>query len=106
MKSYTLFLSRVGLCLGLLPGGLFGARSAAHRFGFLGPEIFPIERGVANLRVADLNGDGKMDLVCGENTPYSLQEGDCFSIPHGMPFSFKDGSPSLELLEVSMPPKH
>ena len=50
--------------------------------------------------------DGRMDLACGENTPYSLQEGDCFSIPHGMPFSFKDGSPSLELLEVSMPPKH
>ena len=67
MKSYTLFLFRLGLCLGLLPGGLFGARSAAHRFGFLGPEIFPIERGVANLRVADLNGDGKMDLVVANN---------------------------------------
>ena len=61
MKRISLFLL---LTVGL---ELMGARSAAHRFGFLGPEIFPIERGVQGLRAADLDGDGKMDLVVANN---------------------------------------
>ena len=41
--------------------------SAADRFGFLGPEIFPIGRGIDNLRQADLDGDGRRDLVLVNN---------------------------------------
>ena len=41
--------------------------SAAERFGFLGPEIFPVGRGMENLRQADLNGDGQRDLILVNN---------------------------------------
>jgi hypothetical protein len=40
---------------------------AAERFGFLGPEIFPVGRGIDNLRQADLDGDGRRDLVLVNN---------------------------------------
>ncbi len=43
------------------------APSAAERFGFLGPEIFPVGRGIDNLRQADLDGDGRRDLVLVNN---------------------------------------
>ncbi len=43
------------------------APSAADRFGFLGPEIFPVGRGIDNLRQADLDGDGRRDLVLVNN---------------------------------------
>ena len=38
-----------------------------ERFGFTGPEIFPIEEQVGSLRAADLNGDGLTDLVVANN---------------------------------------
>jgi hypothetical protein len=34
-----------------------------NRFGFAGREIFPIDNAIAQLKSADLNGDGKTDLV-------------------------------------------
>jgi hypothetical protein len=37
------------------------------RFGFLGPEIFPIDSGITQLRIADLNGDGLNDIVVVDN---------------------------------------
>ena len=43
------------------------APSAAERFGFLGPEIFPVGRGIDNLCQADLDGDGRRDLVLVNN---------------------------------------
>ena len=43
------------------------APSATERFGFLGPEIFPVGRGIDNLRQADLDGDGRRDLVLVNN---------------------------------------
>ena len=36
-------------------------------FGFTGPEIFPIEERIANLRAADVDGDGLTDLVVANN---------------------------------------
>src|SRR5258708_30860099 len=38
------------------------------RFGFNGPEIFPIDSQVSQLRVADLDGDGLNDLVVVNNS--------------------------------------
>jgi hypothetical protein len=37
------------------------------RFGFTGPEIFPIDSQIAHLRLADLDGDGLQDLVVANN---------------------------------------
>ncbi len=41
--------------------------SSAQKFGFSGPEIFPIEYLVSHLRAADINGDGLLDLVVANN---------------------------------------
>ena len=40
---------------------------AADRFGFTGPEIFPIDPQIAQLHVADLDGDGLNDLIIVNN---------------------------------------
>src|ERR1043166_7203640 len=37
------------------------------RFGFSGPEIFPIDFQIGNLHAVDLNGDGRVDLVVVNN---------------------------------------
>jgi len=37
------------------------------RFGFTGPEIFPIENQISQLRAADFDGDGLVDLVLANN---------------------------------------
>jgi len=38
-----------------------------NRFGFSGPEIFPIDNQISELRVADLDGDGLNDLIVVNN---------------------------------------
>ena len=38
-----------------------------NRFGFVGPEIFPIDPQIGQLRAADLDGDGLIDLVVVNN---------------------------------------
>ncbi|HLH55709.1 MAG TPA: VCBS repeat-containing protein [Verrucomicrobiae bacterium] len=38
-----------------------------NRFGFTGPEIFPIDNQLSQLRVADLDGDGLNDLIVVNN---------------------------------------
>ncbi len=43
------------------------APASPQKFGFLGPEIFPIEYLVSHLRAADINGDGLLDLVVANN---------------------------------------
>ena len=40
---------------------------ADSRFGFVGPEIFPVDNGIDFLRSADLDGDGRNDLVVVNN---------------------------------------
>src|SRR5205809_437218 len=37
-------------------------------FGFTGPEIFPIDSQISQLRVADLDGDGLNDLIVVNNS--------------------------------------
>src|SRR5579859_3467681 len=38
-----------------------------NHFGFTGPEVFPIDNQISQLRVADLDGDGLNDLVLVNN---------------------------------------
>ena len=44
------------------------AGSVSNRFGFTGPEIFPIDNQIGLLRSADLNGDGLNDLIVVNNS--------------------------------------
>src|SRR5258708_18292491 len=44
------------------------AETATNRFGFTGPEIFPIDNQIALLRSADLDGDGFNDLIVVNNS--------------------------------------
>jgi hypothetical protein len=44
------------------------ANTNDNRFGFSGPEIFPIDSQIGNLRVADLDGDGLNDLIVVNNS--------------------------------------
>lgn len=39
-----------------------------HHFGFTGPETYPIDPFIAQLRAADLDGDGLVDLVIANNS--------------------------------------
>lgn len=55
------------LLAGLLPAAALHAGTAALEFGFAGPEVFPIESQIANLRSADFDGDGLNDLVVVNN---------------------------------------
>ncbi|HEY4415996.1 MAG TPA: VCBS repeat-containing protein [Verrucomicrobiae bacterium] len=43
------------------------AATTTNAFGFTGPEIYPIDQGVALLHVADLDGDGLNDIVVANN---------------------------------------
>ena len=43
------------------------AAGTTNRFGFSGPEIFPIDKDISLLRVADLDGDGLNDLIVVNN---------------------------------------
>ena len=46
---------------------VLAANTNENRFGFLGPEIFPIDNGITQLRVADLDGDGLNDIIVVDN---------------------------------------
>jgi len=46
---------------------VLAADTNSTRFGFTGPEIFPIDNQMSQLRVADLDGDGLNDLVVVNN---------------------------------------
>ena len=43
------------------------AQSPTNRFGFTGPEIFPVDPAIGLLHAADLDGDGLIDLVIANN---------------------------------------
>ena len=44
------------------------AQTNASRFGFTGPEIFPIDNQIGLLHQADLDGDGRIDLILVNNS--------------------------------------
>lgn len=56
----------------VLGGAVFGAEGLANRFGFTGPEIFPVDNLAGILRVADLDGDGLNDLILANNARSKL----------------------------------
>ena len=49
------------------PFDRFGGPHQRHRFGFTGPEIFPIDNQISQLHVADLDGDGLNDIIVVNN---------------------------------------
>lgn len=51
----------------MLPALTTQAEPATNRFGFTGPEIFPVDPVISDLRVADLDGDGLNDIVVVNN---------------------------------------
>jgi hypothetical protein len=53
-----------------LVGAVFASdgETATNRFGFTGPEIFPIDNAIGLLQAADLDGDGLKDLVIINNS--------------------------------------
>ena len=55
----------VGACCHLAP--LMAAETVAQNFGFTGPEIFPIDDQIGQLRAGDIDGDGLQDLVVVNN---------------------------------------
>ena len=56
-----------GAVLGLSTVLSFGAEELTNRFGFAGPEIFPIENQISQLKNADIDADGLQDLVLVNN---------------------------------------
>lgn len=62
--SVRKLFSLVALCVSVGPAP---AAEDAVSFGFSGPETFPIDQLITQLRVADINGDGLNDLVVVNN---------------------------------------
>jgi hypothetical protein len=62
-----MFMQRLSVLTGcFLVGNLMASEPSKH-FGFVGPEVFPIDFGVGFLRCADFDGDGLIDLVVVNN---------------------------------------
>src|SRR6516225_7728704 len=68
-------LNRSRLCCGTIVAAalsiaLTGAadNSTTNRFGFAGPEEYPIDNQIGQLHVADLDGDGLNDLIVANNS--------------------------------------
>lgn len=60
-----------GLVVVLAGPGLLGAaesKAGSPTFGFAGPETFPIDNFIGQLRAADLDGDGLTDLIVANNS--------------------------------------
>jgi hypothetical protein len=60
-------LKLFGAVLGLSTVLSYGAEELTNRFGFAGPEIFPIENQISQVKNADIDGDGLQDLVLVNN---------------------------------------
>lgn len=56
------------VALALLASAGTRAAEPTNRFGFTGPEIFPIDNLISQLRHADLDGDGRQDLIVVNNS--------------------------------------
>lgn len=72
LRTMILFRKRLGwfgLAAVVAAAGILGARAAelTNHFGFKGPEIFPIDNLISNLRIADLDGDGLNDIIVVNN---------------------------------------
>lgn len=69
MKVFTRAAMAAGFAAAaLVSRSSFAADDVSNRFGFTGPEIFPIDSQIELLRSADLNGDGLNDLIVVNNS--------------------------------------
>lgn len=68
MQKRMIFWLVLGGSLLVGPGMAWGAElPGTPPFGFSGKEMFPIAPGIRHLRVADLDGDGRLDLAVANN---------------------------------------
>src|ERR1700761_5042886 len=67
MKQFMKFLSVALTTTAFFSQLSARAATTTNAFGFSGPEIYPIDQGVALLHVADLDGDGLNDIVVANN---------------------------------------
>lgn len=70
----TIFFRRWVAAVGIfaVAAGSTQGELTTNRFGFTGPEIFPIENGIGMMQAADLDGDGLKDLVVVNNARSKL----------------------------------
>ncbi len=69
MQTYNLIARRL-LCVVFILAcaqSIFSETTTTNRFGFKGPEIFPIDPAISLLRAADIDGDGLNDLIVVNN---------------------------------------
>ncbi len=67
-NGFTQGAAVLAVIVAAIPGApALSAASAALDFGFTGPEVFPIQSQIGNLRSADIDGDGLNDLVVVNN---------------------------------------
>src|SRR6201996_4974834 len=67
MKQFMKFLSVALTTTAFFSQLSARAATTTNAFGFSGPEIYPIDQGVALLHVADLDGDGLNDIIVANN---------------------------------------
>lgn len=65
--SRRFLLALLFFCASGLAYSGYAAGTNLNRFGFSGPEVFPIDNQLSQLRIADLNGDGLNDIVVVNN---------------------------------------
>jgi hypothetical protein len=67
MQAKTLSRCTILTALFFCLGSVVRAQTGTNAFGFSGPEIYPIDDGIALLHSADLDGDGLNDLIVANN---------------------------------------
>jgi hypothetical protein len=72
-----------------------------NRFGFTGPEIFPLDYGIGNLRAADVDGDGLNDLVVVNNARSKIT---ILYNQTGKPKAEREAAPKTKLELNELPP--
>ena len=69
MRQFVIVLALSGSLLATSSGrAASGSDSNSLQFGFAGPESFPIDPFISQLRAADIDGDGLIDLVVANNS--------------------------------------
>ena len=67
MNRFAKCVSVTAAAAALSLGVSVPAATVTNLFGFSGPEIFPVDQGITQLHVADLDGDGLNDIIVANN---------------------------------------